>query len=127
MKPVGSEGKPILVRLERKPAEGLVLRQLFLTTDMPTSQYRFALAHEIGHHVLHESKKTTNVLEDYSVNANGWENREANRFALALLMPSGLVKDLVFRHKMMTNEMAQRFEISTVALSTQLKHLGLIS
>ena len=64
--------------------DGLSLRveglppMIFLRADMPGDRYRFTLAHELGHLVLHW----------YSPGSDDQMEREAHRFAGAFLMPS---------------------------------------
>jgi Zn-dependent peptidase ImmA (M78 family) len=103
--------------LEIIPLEG-ILDQLevdaFLTSDLRRiyvdqfvmehrrRRYRFSLAHEIGHHVLHERlylKSQIKSVKDWealqasiSADAYAWFEFQANAFAALILVPSAELK-----------------------------------
>ena len=58
----------------------------------------------------------------------GWlKERDANRFAAAVLMPGGAVKAVIMRMKEANIEtLAKVFNVSEVAMSIRLKSLGVI-
>lgn len=62
--------------------------------DMAEVRRRFTLAHEIGHHLLHSDEAITERVREW---ARSSEEREANQFAAALLMPERYVGQLVRR------------------------------
>jgi len=66
-------------------------------TEAHEGRYSFTLAHEIGHHVLHKAifEATHNVKMVCREDANKpIEERQADHFAGALLMPGEIVKQL---------------------------------
>jgi len=115
----------------------------------PSSRQRFSLAHELGHLVLHDSAKDrlfvdTNMRLYQRVGAAGNESyasaestttpneeREANRFASALLMPADLVStesaDLDLSDETAVATLARRFEVSEQAMSIRLQQLNVLS
>ncbi|HZO95696.1 MAG TPA: ImmA/IrrE family metallo-endopeptidase [Candidatus Baltobacteraceae bacterium] len=103
---------------------------------------RYTIAHELGHLLMHpgrpylaESNQIVRIdRRGGSVPgfADQREEREANQFAAALLMPP----DLVLKHWLDLNgtptvsslsEMSRRFEVSTLAMKYRLINLGLFS
>jgi Zn-dependent peptidase ImmA (M78 family) len=103
---------------------------------------RYTIAHELGHLLMHpgrpylaESNQIVRIdRRGGSVPgfADQREEREANQFAAALLMPP----DLVLKHWVDLNgkptasnvgEMSRRFDVSPVAMKYRLVNLGLIS
>ena len=66
-------------------------------TEAHEGRYSFTLAHEVGHHVLHKSifQATHNAQMVCREDANKpIEERQADHFAGALLMPAEIVKQL---------------------------------
>ena len=98
---------------------------------------RFTLAHEIGHLVLHGGTyvdRGTSVKFRDSRSGSGTirDEREANRFAAALLMPGSWVKRAVEHTKLDPatdaglQELADSFGVSSLAMSYRLANLGLL-
>ena len=104
----------------------------------PRTRQRFTVAHEVGHLVLHEDKamfvdKLVRVHLRDSNSATGTlsEEREANAFAAALLMPRSQVMEALNRVKELTGDdlvrsLAERFEVSSQAMEYRLANLGLV-
>ncbi|MCF2504747.1 ImmA/IrrE family metallo-endopeptidase [Dyadobacter sp. CY107] len=108
-------------------------------------RYRFMVAQEIGRYVLdrqHQGKFENLPLRYFSIfTANDSpinedvQEREANAFAAALLMPRDLLIDAVkkaYQSRMPENEnydiiqaLADQFEVSKLAMSTRLTNLDL--
>ena len=65
-----------------------------LNTGVGTPRMRFTWAHEIGHHLLSDPAPGSVVLEHLD-GPDGAIERLCNTFAANLLMPAGLVSDLV--------------------------------
>ena len=100
------------------------------------SRIRFTIAHELGHFILHSKntplfidKKKKILFRD--INSSTGEvliEREANAFAAALLMPKALIENEV--DSMLANEedtiqyLADKFSVSTQAMSFRLSNLG---
>lgn len=109
-------------------------------TDAPV-RWRFTIAHELGHYVLHEDAMQLFVDEGYAVayrdsrSSSGEirREREANAFAAAILMPRYLVEaeikklnfDLGSDDALET--LADRFEVSTQAMAYRLANLGIFN
>ena len=102
---------------------------------------RFTLAHELGHYILHrfnselfvDHKQFKAVFRDQeSSTGEIKQEREANAFAAALLMPKDLlvkeIKKLSFDlggDDDMISELAQIFNVSTQAMAYRMANLGL--
>lgn len=122
--PLGTDG----MLVKDAPYEGF---KAVLDANAPTHRSRFTLAHEIGHFV-HSYQDfppgdVGGVLErrDGSSSA-GTEDEEiwANRFAAALLMPSGIVVKL-WGDGMSVEEMSELFNVSRESMAYRIKNLGL--
>lgn len=101
--------------------------------DTPSGKL-FTISHEIGHHYLgHTEDKTHHFHElidndnNFNVSVNDDYERQANNFAMELLMPHSLV-DFLIAKKNMTSlyDLANTFGVSTVAMKYRLKKLGWI-
>lgn len=97
---------------------------------------RFTIAHELGHFILHSDKplfidKTPKVMFRNSASSSGeqLQEREANHFAAALLMPKTLLK-LEIENTAITNNinpidyLAKKFIVSEQAMTFRLANLG---
>lgn len=109
----------------------------------PNVRQRFTIAHELGHHILHKSGKTTEKLfvdkmyrrnETLSPREKNQE-RQANVFASRILMPENLIKNefkkIINSLDLLTDEdivkrMASKFKVSTVSMTWRLSNLWLI-
>lgn len=100
---------------------------------------RFTVAHELGHYVMHgKTKKELFVDKDYIVKFRSnkkyslteiKQEKEANAFAAALLMPKELVFKELYREQGLTeNELieflAKRFEVSVPAMTYRISDLN---
>jgi len=107
------------------------------TVNSPRRQ-RFTLAHEIGHfdlhkgHVIVDSGLRVNHRDATSSTATVLEEREANAFAAALLMPGDLVQAQVEQLTAITTvtrtriiqALAKVFDVSEEAMGYRLVNLG---
>lgn len=106
------------------------------------SRKRFTIAHELGHYFLHQNEDT---FVDESENLemikfrhrnlpqSEKEEKEANNFAAAILMPAGFLK----KHFKLLNEvlkvdeviqlLSEKYEVSSVAMRYRLINLQLIN
>ena len=101
---------------------------------------RFALAHELGHFMLHiaplDDFNSFQEIEDQNISFNrndNWDYKEmeANNFAAQLLMPAKLVEEQVqlliekapTKEDMIT-QLAKHFTVSVQAMEYRLKRLG---
>ena len=107
-------------------------------SDHPNRQ-RFTIAHEIAHYVLHKGDTYVdngnyfvNFRDAESGTGTKLEERQANRFAAALLMPESWVRaafrrapvDLTDDESLRT--LAEEFEVSPQAMTFRLTNLGLL-
>ncbi len=103
-----------------------------------SNRQRFSIAHEIGHFVLHEGD--TYIDKGYRVNFRDLEagsgtkkeEVEANAFAAALLMPAEWVRNAFKQQPFDLTEddglemLAEKFEVSTQAMTYRLMKLRLV-
>ncbi len=102
------------------------------------NRQRFSIAHEIGHFMLHEGD--TYIDKGYRVqfrdlesgSGTKGEEMDANAFAAALLMPAEWVKEAFYQQPFELTEddvlqmLAQKFQVSTQAMSYRLMRLRLL-
>lgn len=116
-------------------------------TQAPTRQ-RFSIAHEIGHLVLHDTRAnrlfvdgrlrlyqrvgqpSSEAYQKPDSQTTPDEEREANHFAAALLMPEPTVRAYAFRRPILdeeaVQEMADVFGVSVQAMSIRLQRLNIL-
>lgn len=100
------------------------------------TRQRFTIAHEIGHFLLHSKlkpifiDKSPKVMFRNSESSSGelHQEREANAFAAALLMPRDLINDELEKLESdfdnPTKKLAKIFNVSEQAMSFRLANLG---
>lgn len=66
------------------------VKLIILNEDLSELDERFVFAHEIGHSVMHEDANTPFLMENTLFSKNKLE-REANLFAIELLVPDEIV------------------------------------
>lgn len=102
---------------------------LFLSETSSSIQKRFAVAHALGHFVLHGKKDVIDVygLGDISIlpNDSDIEEKEAHFFALCLLMPRLEIKE-VWQEQKNIKELADKFFVTDAALVARLLSLKLV-
>lgn len=103
------------------------------------NRQRFTIAHEIGHYCLHEGgtyvdKGTyARYRDEESGSGTIREEREANRFAAALLMPSEWVRTAFYAQPFdpadddALTQLAETFKVSPQAMMIRLSGLRLLS
>lgn len=86
---------------------------------------RFTLAHEFGHFILHKNEDM--VFEDEVLfrdeNLTAIEYA-ANRFAAELLMPQDLFVGSIKKGETSLEDLAEKFEVSTLAVKNRVLTLG---
>ena len=96
---------------------------------------RFTIAHELGHWRLHATSGDAHARFCRSDEVGGASEqlehlavleREANRFAAALLMPEQLVRELGGAVRLSVPLMARRFGVSVPAMQVRLQTLNLL-
>lgn len=112
---------------------------IVINVTKPEPRQHFTLGHELGHYFLHKD-----VLKDEKaiLDSDAWLDKpsilfrldsakrtqletEANNFAASLLMPADLVKH-GWQVTKDVRELADIFQVSTVAMSIRLTKLGLV-
>ncbi len=116
-------GVIVPIRFDTRHMDGLSFRYgglpplFFLNRDMPADRYRFSLAHELGHMLMHSLPGEDNDLES-----------EANRFAAAFLMPAEEIRPYLGNIKFATlARVKQMWNVSIKALIYRAKELKLIT
>ncbi len=117
--------------------------KICVNQDDPKVRQRFTIAHELGHHVLkhqfeagdHVHVDRGNVILYRAKQPAGFDvqEREANKFAAALLMPVALLKEhaRIQRPKgpltdLDVEQLAEKFQVSQQAMTIQLIGLELL-
>lgn len=112
---------------------------IVVNTAKPERRQNFTLGHELGHYFLHKELlqkeqgildgdvwvDNPNILYRLDMANNSQIETEANNFAASLLMPADLVKR-GWRVTKNVEELADIFQVSTVAMSVRLTKLGLV-
>jgi Zn-dependent peptidase ImmA (M78 family) len=103
--------------------------QIFLNGSDSQNRKRFTCAHEIGHYVkrsdLDNGYEYFDFRDSFSSTGINSEERYANAFAAALLMPKGRILKMK-KEGLKDVEMAGRFGVSREAMVFRLKNLGLL-
>jgi len=92
----------------------------------PRVRQRFTVAHELGHYVLGHGLSHRDTSGNFTMSPRlNAEERNANQFAAALLMPEGTVKALIeVRGMTSLRELASIFNVSKAAMTFRVKDLG---
>lgn len=86
---------------------------------------RFTIAHELGHHVLGHGPGDLDTPENFTLGSENPKELDANKFALALLMPEQYVRAMVeVKHIRSLRQLAKLFNVSTAAMGYRLRSLG---
>lgn len=91
---------------------------------------RFTVAHELGHYALGHLRENGQRMfrdsrSDYSMAAS-WHEREANRFAAALLMPADAIRFIIQSgHATTLDALAKQFGVSNAAMQFRVRKLGI--
>ena len=139
----------IIITKERLAADlsGLLIRQpratpvIGVNTLHHPRRQRFSIAHELGHNELNhkgevivDSGIRVNKRDPKSQTASDADEREANAFAAALLMPANQVQDAVAEmlperpgQGRIVNALALKFNVSEEAMHYRLLNLGIFS
>ncbi len=83
---------------------------------------RFTIAHEIAHFVLHRDAIGDGIRDDalFRSRLGGLLERQANRYAANLLMPSPLIKECIEDGAASIAELAAALRVSKTAMSIRL-------
>lgn len=89
----------------------------FMNRDMPADRFRFSLAHELGHMILHSIPDDDAVMED-----------QAHRFAAEFLMPAAEIRPYLREAKLSNFARIKRFwKVSIKALIKRSHDLKMIT
>lgn len=95
--------------------------RIFIESDMNPERKKFALAHELGHHLLHKGEKFrldnfdgSTILDDKE------QESEANYFAANLLMPASAMLRKISEGTTV-GELAVYFGVSAAAVRNRIK------
>ncbi|MGB0679804.1 MAG: ImmA/IrrE family metallo-endopeptidase [Polyangiales bacterium] len=96
---------------------------IWLDAGKPRVRRRFTLAHELGHLMLHPLGEEFRDLADPTRPTHSYREKQANRFAAELLMPSWMLPPYVEAADGKINVLAQIFQVSTAAMTIRLETL----
>ena len=122
-------------RLLNVSANTIIIEARLADNEENRGRYRFTLAHEIAHWLIHRENIVSNSVEAAfdEEKHNTQMEKQADFFASALLMPSVPVKRYFFslRNKLhseseIINDMSQHFGVSKQAMQICLKRHNLI-
>lgn len=111
--------------------------KIFINRFLQWYVQRFTLAHEIAHYVFHRGwvRVGDGIYDDTSFKSRLSEDREreANSYAIEILMPAALVKEkwdrLVLERgdekEVKTFEIAEYFDVQVAAMASRLDELGI--
>ena len=117
-----------------KVTAGTILVDARLLSDPKLyGRFRFTLAHELAHWILHKEFFTGTKMAAATYGIGNADNNaiewQANYLATAILMPAGQVKRGFYRLRMQTSShisaLANIFEVSKQAVEIRLTELGL--
>lgn len=94
---------------------------IFLGEFLGTHRMRFSIAHELGHYVLHSNEGRRKIRANRS--GKTAEEREANQFAAAFLMPETEFKEEYKRVNGRIYSLAGKFRVSPEAIDYRAKNL----
>ncbi len=102
-----------------------------VNTNESELRQRFTIAHELGHMMLRHLTKDKTEFRDPSKNytmANfDRRERDANRFAAAILMPGEAVRAVILEmDDADVDSLASVFKVSKAAMSIKLKSMGIL-
>jgi Zn-dependent peptidase ImmA (M78 family)/DNA-binding XRE family transcriptional regulator len=129
-------GVLVLERSFPDPLSGLVFAHddgavIGVNSEHPSTRQRFSVAHELGHYLLShhelapdEARLHIDISEGAPPSYNWRAERVANEFAADLLMPRRLLTE-EFKRRPKPAALADRFEVSELAMGYRLVNLGL--
>ncbi len=123
--------------LVRVKAGKMIIEALLLEAPKLYARYRFTLAHELAHWILHKKlfAGTCVAAASYETDSHAGDSVEwqANHLAQAILMPAGQIKRGFHQmmrakgaQKSITENLAALFEVSYQAMSIRLTEFGLV-
>ena len=104
-------------------------RILMVNASMNLGRARFSIAHELGHVLLgHRFEHGRNAGPGLPVPRIAWQERQADRFAVELLMPASLLagEPRAQGGDCGVAELSRRYKVSAQAMRIRLEALGLL-
>ena len=96
--------------------------RIYLNSGLNGNRKLFTLAHELGHHFLHNGRKLRLDTLDYS-KADTKEETEANYFAASLLVPKDILLYRI-RQNDTVEELAKYFKVSVAVINNRIKWIN---
>ncbi len=95
---------------------------IYINDSYSENKQRWSIAHALGHLVLHDNKIDDGIQDDdfYCSHLNSALERQANEFAVAVLMPWHLVNAEISKGITCIPELAEIFRVSSSAMSIRL-------
>jgi Zn-dependent peptidase ImmA (M78 family) len=136
--PVGDLAKSmgVLVAARAGPFSGRFLSSSQSPRGIPTIEFnhgdsfnrqRFALAHELGHFAMGHANTPEDGPESFREGVDDPKERDANRFAMELLMPAPTVRSSILRGQASTvDQLASMFGVGTLAMARRLDGIGML-
>jgi Zn-dependent peptidase ImmA (M78 family) len=104
-------------------------KSIYVSSNAPYTRQSFTIAHEIGHHVLHQDVPKDTRYRNSEMTLSTEDKREeqqANWFAASLLMPRDIVEGYWRALPGDIRTIASIFRVSPLAMEYRLKNLGLL-
>ena len=121
-----------LIMVDEKPLDGYASNKVIVVNAHHSPRRkRFTIAHELGHYFLNNRPKQCYAHRDIAGAYNS-EERDANQFASALLMPKDQVLECIQNHSLvgfdeLVEFVSNLFNVSEDAARVRLSKLGLLS
>ncbi|WP_061176632.1 ImmA/IrrE family metallo-endopeptidase [Caballeronia pedi] len=98
---------------------------IYTNPNEPDVRQRFTIAHELGHYALEHGNWFIDTENEFSKVQLDTVERQANLFALELLIPSCAVEILLGKRNISSfRTLTEMFKVSDLALEFKLKKLG---
>lgn len=105
--------------------EGHGYFHIFLSPNTGRLRDNFTIAHELGHYFLHTGTPEGSQPGQFGRYGDTLRERQANRFAAALLMPQARFRELATRFNRNIPVLAGCFKVSPRAAEVRLESLSL--
>ena len=103
-------------------------KTIFFNPLMPSHHQNFSVAHQLGHFLLNHSNVPAETPSHFLSNSLDPKEREANFFAVSVLMPKGSVQLLLIDQGLTDISLiAAHFNVSEVLCTYRLRQLGYLS
>lgn len=107
--------------------DGKGVAWIALNPECPLLLRRWAVAHCLGHILLHPTGTYRDLIQYPEKPKSGSQDYEANRFAAAYLMPKRAITSVFNMAKFYTEQMAEMFFVSRGAIAERIFEIGLVA